>query len=96
MELKGLKFSLPIKKNDAGKNILKKLKRALNNAAWAKATRPLLDGGKGENSVNIKFQWVNRRRMKRYVITVDCRGETRVRVQASRVPCETVRGAEEI
>ena len=43
--LKGVKGSSPIKKNDAGKNILK-VQRALNNAAWAKATRPLPDGGK--------------------------------------------------
>ena len=58
--------------------------------------RPLLDGGKGENSVNLKFQWGNRRRMKRYVCTVECRGETIVWVQASREPCGTVRGADEI
>ena len=56
MALKGVEISLPIKKNDAGKNILK-IKRALNNKAWSKSRRPLLDGGKGEYSVNIKFQW---------------------------------------
>ena len=68
----------------------------MNNAAWAKATRPLLDGGKGENSVNIKFQWGSRRRKKRYVSRVECGGETRVQVQARQDTCETVRGAEEI
>ena len=69
----GVKRSPPIKKTDAVKNILK-IQRALNNVAWEKATRPLLDGGKGDNSVNIKFQWENRRRLKRYVSTVECGG----------------------
>ena len=68
----------------------------MNNAAWAKATRPLLYGGKGENSVNIKFQWGNRWRLKRYFSTVECVGETRVRVKSRQEPCGTVIGAEEI
>ena len=34
--------------------------------------------------------------LKRYVSTVECRGETRVQVQARQDPCGTVRGAGEI
>ena len=83
--LKGVKRSPPIKETDAGKKILK-IQRALNNAAWAKAASPLLDGGKGEDSVNVKFQWGNRRIMKRYVSTVECGGETRVQVQTIQEP----------
>ena len=67
--LKGVKHSPPIKKTDAWVNILK-IQSALNYVAWAKATRPLLDGGKVENSVNIKFLCENRWIMKRYVSTV--------------------------
>ena len=54
--LKGVKRSLPIKNSDTGKKILK-IQRALNNAVWSKETRPLMDGRKGEQSDNIKFQW---------------------------------------
>ena len=45
-ELKGVKCSLPIKKIDAGENTLQ-IQCALNSSVWSKATRPLLDGGKG-------------------------------------------------
>ena len=79
--LRGVKHSLPIKKTDAGKKILK-IQRALNNAAWSKETRPLMNGGKFEHSVNIKFQWYNRQRLKRHVSTVECGGVTQVWVQA--------------
>ena len=68
----------------------------MNNSSWAKATRSLVYGRKGENSVNIKFQWGNRQRMKRYASTVESGGETIVRFQASREPRGTVGGAEEI
>ena len=68
----------------------------MNNAAWAKATRPLLDGENGENSVNIKFQWDNRQRLKRHVITVEYGGERKVRVQERQDTCGTVLGPEEI
>ena len=50
--LKGMNHSLPINMSDYGKKILK-IQRALNIAAWSKARSPLLDGGKGEHSVNI-------------------------------------------
>ena len=77
--LKGMKRSLPINDTDAGKKILQ-IQRALNNEARSKAARPLLDGGKGEHSVNIKFHQENRRRPKRHVSTVECVGVTRIRV----------------
>ena len=93
--LKVVKLSPPINKTDAEKRILK-IQRALNNAAWEKATRPLLDGGKGENSVNSKLQWENRQRLNIYVSTVECRGEKRVQDQARQETCGTVQGVEEI
>ena len=46
--------------------------------------------------MNIKFQWENRRRLKRYVSTVECKGGESVRVQARQELCGTVRGANEI
>ena len=75
--LKGVKRSIPIKKIDAGKKIVK-IKSALNNSVWTEATRPLLDGGKNEHSVNNKFQWESRRRPRRHVSKVECVGITRV------------------
>ena len=87
--LKGLNLSLPIEKSDAREKTLK-IQRALNNSAWSKAKRPLLDGGKGEHSVNIKFQWENRRRPKIHVIIVEFVGITIVRVQARQHPGGTV------
>ena len=56
----------------------------------------LLNGGKGENSVNSKLQWENRQRLNIYVSTVECRGEKRVQDQARQEPCGTVQGVEEI
>ena len=84
-----MKCSPPIKKSDSGKKKLK-IQRVFNNTAWEKATIPLLDGGKGENSLNIKFQWENRRRLNRYVSTLKYGGENKVQVQAKRYPCGTV------
>ena len=93
--LKGVNSSLPSKKSDAEKNILK-IQSALNNAACSKAKRPLLDGGKGEHSVNIKFQWEIRWRLRRHFSKVECAGIKGVRFQARREPVWTVRGAKEI
>ena len=91
--LKRVRFSHPIKKTDTGTKILK-IQRELNNLAWAKAMRPLPDGGNCENSVNIMFQWENRWSLKRYIINVEYRGETRDWVQARQEPFGTVQGAE--
>ena len=93
--MKGVKRSLPIKNIDAGENTLQ-IQRALNNAVWSKATRPLLDEGKGEHCVNIKLQWESRRRPRRHVSKVECVGITRVWVQAIREKVWTTRGAKEI
>ena len=68
----------------------------MNNEAWSKAVRPLLDGGKGDHSVNIKLQWEIRERPRRHVSKVECVGRTRVRVQSRREPVSTVIGAKEI
>ena len=78
-ELKGVKRLLPIKKIDYGENILK-IQRALNNAVWSKVKRRLLDGVKGEHSVNIRFQWKSRRNPKTHFSKVECVGMTRVQV----------------
>ena len=67
---KGVKSSLRIKNSDAVEKILK-IQRAFNNTLWLKAMRPLLDGGKGEHSVNINFQWESRRRTRRHVSKVE-------------------------
>ena len=89
--LKGVKRSLPIKKSDSRENILK-IQRALNNAAWSKTTRPLLDVGKGYHIVNIKLHWESRRRPRIHVSKVECVGITIVWVQERRDPVGTVRG----
>ena len=90
-----VKRSLPIKKSDDVEKTLK-IQRALNNAAWSKATRLLLDGGKGENSVNTKLQWESRRRTSGYVSKVECAGITRVWLQARLETVWIVRGAKKI
>ena len=51
-ELKGDNHSLHTKKSDAENKILK-IQRTLNNAAWSKETRTLMDGEKGDHSVHI-------------------------------------------
>ena len=68
----------------------------MNNAAWSKLSSPLLDGGKGEHSANIKLQWERRRRPRINVSKVECAGITRVQVQAIQEPVWTVRGAKEM
>ena len=90
-----MKCSISIKNTDAGE-MIQKIQCAFNNAAWSKATRPLLDEGKVEHSVNIKFQWENRRRLKRHVSTVERIEVTRVQVQTIRDPGGTVQGADKI
>ena len=52
--LKGVRRSPSIKKSDAEKKVLK-IQRAFNTVSQSKATRPLLDGGNYEHSVNINF-----------------------------------------
>ena len=91
MALKGENQSLPIKKSDSGKKIVK-TQRVLNNSAWSKETRTLLDGGKCEHSVNIKFQWESRQRPRRYVSKVECVGITGVQAQAIKDTVWTVQG----
>ena len=93
--LKGMNHSLPINMSDYGKKILK-IQRALNIAAWSKAPSPLLDGGKGEHSVNIKFHWERRRRPRRHVSEVEYAGIPTVWLQTRQEPVWKVRGAKEI
>ena len=89
--LERVNLSLPIKNSDAEEKKLK-LQRVLNYSAWSKATRPLLDGGKVEHSVNIKLQWGSRRKPRRHVSKVKCVRIRRVRFQARLEPVWTVRG----